>query len=341
MRISEIGKNLFELVKKNSHDFSPYYNLYEKDFLKEFNAMNGIKNDVRINTKDKNDYDSIRISLLTSDFTSVFPYHTSKYLYTFDPEANDRKIIGEHKYLEKIINEIPGANLYPGYGSVSEELIEETFNDFYPLIECNKLLIRPEKIVFSANLESGKVMVHPADANGEANEWKVNKDNSNSLLLIDKYRAINNAKKLSEILIPYISGISIKEYSKIILDEEDLLSSFRLQLKNYLKIVESNNINALEFRNDVIDPKLDLINRKFKVITNNHRLKVAGATIGTSTLMLLSISQLGIAAALSQFIGFGLGTVGFLKTETDYHENIDKLKDIPEYLLWKIKNHRK
>jgi hypothetical protein len=52
--------------------------------------------------------------------------------------------------------------------------------------------------------------------------------------------------------------------------------------------------------------------------------------------MLLSMSQPGITAALSQFISFGLGTVGFVKSETEYQDNIDKLKDIPEYLLWRI-----
>jgi hypothetical protein len=79
-----------------------------------------------------------------------------------------------------------------------------------------------------------------------------------------------------------------------------------------------------------------LINRKFKLITNNHRLKVAGATLGTISLGLLSLTQSGMTAALSQFISFGLGTVGFVKSEAEYQEGIDKLKDNPEYLLWKM-----
>lgn len=339
IEVSNIGRNLYDLVLENSHDYSPHYSKFEKEFLDQFNQFAGVKNDVRINVSENDGYDLVKLSLLLSDFTSVFPYDEENFFYTFDPNIKGRKIIGSENYLDAISNEIPNANLYAGYGSVSEDLIESVFESLFPLIEANKLFIRPEKIIFSADLYGdGGATVHPADPNGGSDEWRVidTTTSQNSYPLFDRKSSVENHKMLADILVPYIRGIDMLEYSKIILDEDDLLSAFRLQTKNYLELIKKNDLYIHEFRSDIIQPKLDLINRKFTTITNNHRLKVAGATIGTAGLMLLSMTQTGITAALSQFITFGLGTVGVVKNETDYQDNIDKLKDIPEYLLWRI-----
>jgi len=338
MRTAKLGQKLHGLVLKNSHDYSPYYSKIEKEFLDQYNQFQGLKNDVRIDLRNS-DYDLVKISLLLSDFTSIFPYHNKNFLYTFDPKHKERKIIGPKKYLDEIANKIPNGSLFAGYGSVAEEFIEEVFEKFSPLIKANKVFIRPEKIVFVVDMESGHATVHPADPNSGFDEWRVIVDSNlqKSYPLFDKDSATEHDKKLSEILIPYLKGVEIKEYSKIILDEEDLLSSFRLQTKTYLQYLKNNNPNSDEFRADIINPKLDTINRKFKTIINNHRLKIAGATLGTVGLAVLSLTQTGLTAALSQFISFGLGTVGFSKSEAEYRENVDKLKDIPEYLLWKIR----
>jgi hypothetical protein len=339
MRVSDLGKDLHNLVLQNSHDYSPHYNKFEEEFMQRYHQFQGLKNEVRIDMSNKSGYDLVKLSLLLSDFTSIFPYDKKKFLYTFDPQVKERKIIGTKNYLDKIAKEIPNSSLYAGYGSVSEEIIEEVFETFYPLIEANKIFIRPEKIIFVVDLHgSGRAAIHPADPNGASDEWRIISEEylQASYPLFDKSNSIENYKKLSDVIVPYIKGISIDEYAKIILDEEDLLSSFRLQTKNYLNLIQKNNPDVEEFKNDVIQPKLDLLNRKFKIVTNNHRMKIAGATIGSAGLMLLSLTQSGMIAALSQFISFGLGTVGFVKSEAEYQENIDKLKDIPEYLLWRL-----
>jgi hypothetical protein len=70
-------------------------------------------------------------------------------------------------------------------------------------------------------------------------------------------------------------------------------------------------------------------------------LKVAGATVGAVGLGLISLAQTGLAASMSQFISFGLGTVGFIKNETEYQSSIEQLKDIPEYLLWRLSKSKR
>jgi hypothetical protein len=339
MKISDIGKEIYSLVLENSHDFSPHYSKFENEFLKRYNESEELKNEVRVDLSNEGNYDAVKLSLLLSDFTSIFPFHKEKYLYTFDPREKGRKVIGPKSYLDKIKSEIPSGSVYPGYGSVSEELLESFFGKLYPLIEANKIFIRPEKVVFVADLSgTGGVRIHPASPNGRGDEWRVvNSPNSQSAYpLLDRGSSIKNYETLSDIIVPYINGVDIEEYAKILLEEDDLLSAFRVQTKSYIDYLKKNGSNIEEFKMDVMQPKLDLINRKFKLITNNHRLKVAGATLGTISLGLLSLTQSGMTAALSQFISFGLGTVGFVKSEAEYQEGIDKLKDNPEYLLWKM-----
>src|SRR5258708_10543071 len=339
MTPAEIGRKLHSLVLKNSHDFSPHYNLFEKDFMDWYNKYDGLKTDIRVDLESAESNEMIKLSALLSDFTSVFPYHKDKFLYTFDPKAKGRKIIGPQKYLDNISKEIPNSQLFAGYASVSEEIIEDLFETLNPLIEAGKMLIRPEKIIFAAEIgQDYRASIHPADSNSHADEWRAINENQeqNSYPIFDNKSLIENHKQISEILVPYIQGIDLKEYSKILLDEEDLLSSFRVQMKSYMNMLKNENINSTEFKQDIIQPKLDSINRKFKHITNLHKLKVSGATLGTIGLFLVSLSQAGMIAALSQFITFGLGTVGFIKNETEYQDNLDKLKDAPEYLLWKL-----
>lgn len=338
MTPSQIGKQLHALVLDNSHDFSPHYNLFEREFIEWLTTFNGIKTDVRLDLRSTNQ-DQVKLAAIMSDFTSIFPYHPEKFLYTFDPRRIERKIVGPKKYLDRISNDIPHADIYAGYGCVSEEEIENVFEEFLPLIEHGKVMIRPEKIIFSVRMGHDSLAnVHPADANGPADEWRAvnySKEQFSFPVLLSE-NELQSFRTISDIVIPYITGISMKDFSKILIDEEDMLSSLRIQLKSYVKMFKEEPRDINQFNQDVIQPKIDTINRKFKSISNIHRLKVAGATVGTLSLSLLALTQTSLTAALSQFISFGIGTVGFIKSEAEYKDAVEKIKDNPEYLLWRL-----
>lgn len=346
-KISEIGINIHNLVLKNSHDFSSHYFYYEKDFLDWHKKFTGLKNDVRPILRWEQGFDLVRLSVLLSDFTSIFPYNLGGDLGTSYSLEHEGKIRIPNTDLEELTKEHPNGKFYVGFKTLNEEELEDLFTKLYPLVECGKILIRPEKVIYvhtPPETPSGFPHLHtyPADSNGDAEVWRrIGKSREQrSFPIFDSNSVIEHYGKISEVFIPFIGGINLTDYSKILLDEEDILSSFRAQTKSYMEILKKGDVHSEEFKRDVIQPKLDLIGRKFKTITNNHRLKVAGATFGTVGLQLLSLSQAGLAAALSQLISFGLGTVGFVKSEVEYQENIDKLRDIPEYLLWKINKQR-
>ena len=109
MKISDLGKQLYDLVLENSHNFSPHYNKVENEFLVRFNQFSGIKNDLRIDVAQRDSYNSVLLSAPLADFTSIFPYHKRDFLYTFDPSIRGRKIIGPQTYLKRISEEIPGS----------------------------------------------------------------------------------------------------------------------------------------------------------------------------------------------------------------------------------------
>lgn len=337
-----IGRKLHELVLQNSHDFSPHFQTKEKEFLDWFHQYDGLKTEIRVKAESKDHYELVKMSVLLSDFTSVYPYHPKHFLYTFHPEKMGHNVTGDPGYLRLLKKQLPKSKLFGGYGSISEELLEDTFNELSPLIEAGKIIIRPEKIIVIMD-DKNRVLIHPADANGAPDEWRAMVDNhdQSSYPIFDRKSSIDQHRQVADILLPFLSGTSISDFAKIIEDEGDILSSFRVQTKAYMKLLGSGDVTAAEFRRDTIQPKLDQISRKFNQIANMHKLKVAGATVGAVGLGLISLAQTGLAASMSQFISFGLGTVGFIKNETEYQSAIAQLKDIPEYLLWRLSKSKK
>jgi len=338
MTPAEIGKKLHDLVKNNSHDFSPYYSEHESDFLEWFKSFEGYKTDIRVNMAESQSLEKIKFATLMSDFTSIFPYHPSKFLYTwdhFDPLFRARKIV----FGGKSIYKRGESELHAGYGSVSDEVLEQVFDELSPLIDAGKVMIRPEKAIFSLDLRKETLVTGIFLANPNyAEKWEFIDGiaEQDSHPVTDKISEFNMNQQVSELLIPFISGVSVSDFAKILIDEEDILSSFRAQIKIYLEQIRKGDINASEFREDVIRPKIDTIGRKFKHVANMHKIEIAGASLATVGLSLLSFTQTGLAGALSQIVGIGLGSTGFLKSETEYQAEIEKLKDVPEYLLWRI-----
>jgi len=166
--------------------------------------------------------------------------------------------------------------------------------------------------------------------------WEMT-DESNSRPVSLKYDNINNLDQnaLFQITIPYLEGVDFNELAKILEDEEDLLSSFRYSIKQ--AILETKDTNdILTVRRDIIDPKVDALNRKFKSITNAHRFKIAGAAVGTVAMAYTAISTAGISSSIATvFGGGGFGLLG--KEYSNHQEKTNELKDNPYYFLWRCK----
>ncbi|HPG57044.1 MAG TPA: hypothetical protein PKW98_04450 [Candidatus Wallbacteria bacterium] len=79
-----------------------------------------------------------------------------------------------------------------------------------------------------------------------------------------------------------------EEGFKILEDETDLLSGFRSNLKNVIKESQTNFKSLKELQQDVLNPEIDKINRRFKKIKGLHKLKIGGV-VGSFTLDIFRI----------------------------------------------------
>jgi hypothetical protein len=143
-----------------------------------------------------------------------------------------------------------------------------------------------------------------------------------------------------EITIPYLEGVSFDDLSKILDDEGDLVSGVRQSIKQAISEC-GDYVDPRIVVKDIIDPKVDALNRKFKSTINSHAFRIAGAAVGTVALAYTAVTTAGISSAVATVCGSG--GLGLLGNEfSSYREKINSLKDDPHYFLWRCKNvHRR
>jgi len=135
--------------------------------------------------------------------------------------------------------------------------------------------------------------------------------------------------------LPFFDKASFTNLVKVLEDETDLISGFRATLKELSKrVINGENIDDL--KDDVVRPEIDKLNRKFRSITNIHRLSI-GASVAAFTISLISIQvdpQNNFQTLFNALLGSS--AIGFVATEIRFQQELDRLKDNPYFLLWKI-----
>jgi predicted transcriptional regulator len=220
-----------------------------------------------------------------------------------------------------------------------DDELKEITKSFKPLINSSRLLVRPLRSVYAKNKLTGKNIFHYVNPNTENNHWFVdNLRNEDSYFLMDNGISHKQSKQLFEITLPYFSNIDLKTLNKILEDENDLLSSFRINLQKVITEANTNFKSIEEIRKDLLNPEIDKINRKFKVIQNAHKLTTIGL-VGTFSLsfVIAYYSHYDLMKLITPNLFIG----GMIASNNNYFQKIDDLKDTNFFLLWKIKKHRK
>lgn len=126
--------------------------------------------------------------------------------------------------------------------------------------------------------------------------------------------------------------------SKILIDETEILATFRIQLKRLINETGENLQRLDQLKQDIIKPAIDAIDRKFKKIVAMHRL-VVGASVGTFSLTL--VVSLINGDLLKILAGTATAaTSAIVLSERDYQDKIDNLRDNPYYLFWRIQRSK-
>jgi hypothetical protein len=337
MDIRKINKRLRKSSLESSTDFLNSYLDFENEIVDALRKLNGIKTEVYLKEVNNELDEFVRFSSLFSDLTIVnnTPSSIKDTLITINrPES---------KYFQNIDVTFPASEfkvfppeifeLTPCYIHRSDEEVKKISKSFSPLMNSSRLLARPLRGVYAHNKLTNENILHYANPNTDKNHWLIDNVNNQEYFFIDNGLNFSQVMQLFELTLPYFVDIKIETLDKILEDETDLLSGFRNNLKTVIKD-SSNNLKSIkEIQQDLLNPEIDKINRRFKKIKGLHRASIAGI-VGSFTLSMLFGVYEGteIMKLLTTFIPGG----GLIASEIKFQDDMDKLKDNSYYLLWRV-----
>lgn len=338
-------KNIFTILKERAFASASAhleeYLKYENEIIDIVRDFKGIKSEYYC--YDHRESRSIsKFLAIYSDLTSFFtaPSKNSEYHLHVFKDDNPRNFPRQIDIPVPLIQ----TSLNKGYPILSSFLYKndtDTRNiakQIGPFLDSGQFLLRPIRTLIVNLPEKAQGIDHEiyfANADTPDDHWiakVVNEENSFTIL---NGKLAKNSKILFELTLPFFDKASPANLVKLLEDESDLLSGFRAMLKDLtIKIV--NGEQTEDLRNDIIQPEVDKINRKFKTITNIHRYTI-GSTVSLFTISLLAIqvdTHVNFQTLFNTLIGSS--AIGFIASEIRYQQDVDKLKDSSYFLLWKI-----
>lgn len=293
---------------------------------------------------DKNVSEGILLSTLFSDTTKIVSnsnFGTYQKTEEYIPEEIE-ELLGYYDIIDdtKKIQVISA-----GTFAFTEDEGEYLEKNFQPLFESERLTLSPNRnlMIVAGTKEDPNFYTVPAERDKIKNVWRapLTGDAQSSIPITYYADSEEQASLTQEIVLPFISGLNIKDFAKILNDENDLLSSFRKELKSLTQLNNEEKKHSAEIYQDLIRPRVDKITQKFKSVSEIHKLKVSGVVLVTASLSLLSVAFGDYLAAASTMLSVGTGSAGFVKFESEYQTEIANLKSDPLYLLWKLNKSKK
>ena len=344
-----------ELFKSLSSSCNEGMDIYKDIFLSSIRDVfpiitdsNKLKSHIRTK-KYENAESLLRFSLVFNDLT----------LITWTGGKELSVIMLQPKWFEKNLS-VPGAmvkvrpdklqelelnpnnpEIAPAFIFPRGDLADKIAKQLQPFIESGRLLIQPERSIFyllkKLNDRGGRdwrsldvTQYSPLD------KWEiVDEQFSRPIPLSFDSNDHLNQKLMFEITMPYLNGVGFLDLSKILNDEGDLVSSLRSSIRQAIQECDTAPDPQIVVR-DIVNPKIDILNRRFKSIINTHAFRVAGAAIGTVVLAYTAVTTAGLSSAIATVCGSGgLGLLG--REYSNYREKLNELKTDPHYFLWRCK----
>jgi hypothetical protein len=317
----------------------------EDEFIDIINNINTIKSEIYL--KDVREHDQhVKLASMFSDLTSLYigSSRVNNMHISFFNEESPYSYSRDVTIPPTLTNEILNSKaLRPGYMYNSNEDVKYLFNQFEPLLDMQKIVIRPTRILWADNSNvtgfNGS-MIYYADGNTSTRRWIIrDKYYDENAIPIEFNTSSIAVHKLFEITLPFFKGASIETFSKVLKDENDLLSSFRTELKQLLKAALNGETTVNEILNDILIPRVDTINRKFKEIKNLHKLSIGRdiSFFAVSLIVINNIPGVNVQELIQALIGGGGVITKLLHSEINHQKEINRLKDDPLFLLWQIK----
>ncbi|HKK43756.1 MAG TPA: hypothetical protein VJ963_15170 [Bacteroidales bacterium] len=341
-------KHLQRLAEHDQNNFVLYFIENSESIWNWTKSFDGVKTQMNLfNIRDQ--IDTIRFSLVFSDLITLYALGNGEKKITTPKQDVPQSIMKTLTIPEDILTKYnlqkSASDFIPGYISCGFNQLRDFAINLRKQIASKRIVLCPDRIVLTLTNEKapdgGRIwQVLQIDPSSPAYQWIVSEKTSltESIPLIDNIPEIKHQKELQTIMVPYLSGITLSDLEKVIQDNYDYVSSFRSHIKDLIRN-HSSAKTLNEINQDLIRPDIEKINRKFKQVSNMHKLRVSGVVSVTSVISLMALSALGIDAAIWGFLG--TGGLGLIGSESKHQEDLSSLEDNSMFLLWKIKQLKK
>lgn len=335
-KLKQINNKLKKAGLKNSTDFIFTFLDHEDEILSLLQNFNGTKSEIYLREINNDLTNLLKFSSLFSDITllNTAPSAINNFHFMYnDPNSEyfrERKITIPAKYIYE--TGVDAKRFLPVYIHRNDSELKKLFSDYKPLIKSQRLIIRPLRGVCVTFPEIEKFNLYYVDPNTPNNDWYINEVKNNGFINIDN-GALNYTSSLNlfEVTLPYFTNTNLETLCKILEDEEEIISTFRKQLKKLVLEAGNDHKRIEEIKQDVLRSSIESLNRKFKAIQNKHRI-IVGSSLGTFVL------SLAIGTIDANIILKAIGAMTLMGvSNSDFNIKIEDLRDNPHYLLWKIK----
>ena len=356
MNLKKWCREVYSKATTPGVDFTREYIKLVPTIRESVSSFHGVKTDFQCNFSPESIAD-LKTSLIFSDFTSVYPIggdSVSWALYEKDSPYSPKTVSVSRDFAEQLLGLNNRPIIKPGYVCRTDTQIKDFLRQIEPLAKSGRLMVRPVPMVMGLQKTPENLYANqggtiaqvgrmwgmvPVDPESPAEHWLAHdvKEKQNAIPLKEGKYDSQLEMKLCSFTMPYIEGVSFAQLSKILDDERDCLAEFRNSVRKVINEVQEDSAKAADIVNDIVRPATDKIERRFKDISNRHRVKLAGAYVGTVILSLLALNSSGIAASLISMLGTsGLGLIA--KEHSDYLKEKAELKEMPFYLLWRLQH---
>lgn len=344
MKLKELCQDTYVYASNPKLNYLSEYARKDPSIRSAISEFPGVKTDLYSDLS-KKAQDDLKVSLVLSDFTSVFPEAGKEPRLIIAAKENSyfpKNVTLSQDFIEKLSHKEGKPVVNTGYIYRTDEQAQEFIRQVELLVQSGRLMIRPTPIVLGLEREltpqgNRSWQAIPVEPNSPGDTWfaQDNSGEQNAIPLKEGEHTPQLEEKVTSFTLPYLEGVSFEQLSRILDDENDSLAEFRKGVREMLEGVRKEPAKSTDILNDLVRPATEKIERKFKSITNIHRLKVAGVTLGTAALGLTALTTAGVGAALAGVLGAsGLGLI--TKEYADHLKEKAELKEMPFYLLWRL-----
>lgn len=283
--------------------------------------------------------DLVRISCLFNDFTFFTTLDTPVHLnihHLPDEVVTQTKLLLPDEIARHVIHQEGNPIWNPILVTGSDNDFNHFVTESYKLIESRRLIPLPRKAILAKikhPQEGSRHVLWHTNPYAPIDQWRIGTQSSDP----DIWSMIggNKTEPLIELTLPFLQGINLIDLERVIKDEHELLSPLRSELR-----LLSHNLGELprsqwrEYSLDVIQPRIDRIEKRLKTLSEQRRFKLGGVALAAVTGAYCAFT-LGAVEQVITAAGGALAAIAHVISE--HRASLATIREDPLYFFWSLK----